>query len=222
MTDHIVSLPPDVTTQEAASSKREALVLLAIMTVFASPPGRFALRDLEYSLSARFVGVADLSLSDALAWLGELSIATTDLAAEIAQLQQGAPDALRTLLHAQNDQGMIQLLHLADSLQLLDATGARVAMMSGPCFALRVGYNDSDPYGFYYLSLSGRDYTQQRLSWPSVVAARPDGGMAVAGPKPGPDLDAATTALHVMEQALATASNAHAAVKDALGLSSTS
>lgn len=220
MTDHIVSLPPDVS--EAASTKREALTLLSIMTVFASPPGRFTLRDLEYSLSARFAGVADLSLSDMTTWLGELGAATVDLIAEITQLQQGASDALRQLLHTQNDQGMMQLLHLADSLQLLDATGARVATAAGPCFALRVGYNDSDPYGFYYLSLPGRDLTQQRLSWPSVAAARPDSGVAVAGPKPGPDLDAATTALHVMEQALATASNAHAAVKDALGLGSTS
>lgn len=216
MTDHIVTLPSDV-SQEGVSTKREALSLLSIATIYATQ-GRFSLRDLEYSLATRFAALPDLSMSDMTTWLSELGVATVDLAAEITQLQQGAPDALRALLHTQNDQGMIQLLHLADSLQLLDATGARVAQAGGPCFALRVGYNDSDPYGFYYLSLPGRDLAQQRLSWPSVVAARPDVGIAVAGPKPGPDLDAATTALHVMEQALATASNAHAAMRDALGI----
>lgn len=222
MADHVVSLPPDV-VQAAASSKREAVSLLAYVTAYATP-GRFALRDLEYSLSVRFASIPALSLSDMQTWLGELGVATVDLGNEIAQTQQGMPDALRGLLHSQNDQGMIQMLHLADASQLIDASGLHPISTPVPCFALRVGYMDTDPYGYYYLSLPGYDLSQSRLAWGSVVAARPDGGIAVAAPKPALDIDAATTALHIIEQSLvaanqslATANNAHATLRDALG-----
>jgi hypothetical protein len=228
MTDHVVTLPASLTNYTSVV-KQSTLTVIAALTAFATGE-QPTLRDIEYELAVRFAGVASApTMTDTLSWLRDHAISPIDLGAEIAQLAASNPSPLHQALQQQNDAGLVQLVHLADRTQLLDIAGNRIDVTPGDCYAMRVGYSEDQPVGYYYLSLPGHDRAQTPLSWASIVAARPDAGIAVGPPQSPIDKESLMTAVHILEQSLAaanaglaTANQAHATIVEALGGSSVS
>ncbi|MBA2285847.1 MAG: hypothetical protein H0W02_10210 [Ktedonobacteraceae bacterium] len=214
MSDHLVTLP------DAGAVRHDVLDLLALVGHFAAPdsypPGR-----LEQELLARFAGEASVAISDIATWLSGAGIAILDQKDLVAQARAGNAAPLHTELQAQNDRGVIQLLAVSSADQLADAASGRpLTDQVAPCFLVRVGYSDADPYGYYYVGLPGLSHTQTRIPWQNVLVAGITDVLSVQPPKPAADLSAATDALHIMEQALATMQAAHATVQAALGIAS--
>jgi len=215
MADKMVALPPSI-TQQAASQKRETLALLAILAQFAFPD-TYTSGQLEMNLATAFASVAQLSMADITGWLSSINAPVSSLASIIGDLQ-----SLHDTLMSENDSGSCQLLAVNRQDMLRVYLGpqqeAILSQTAAPCYLLRVGYSVDEGFAYYYINLPALDTQQVKLTWNSVIAAGIADAIAIAPPKPPVDVDAASTALHIMSQALATATSAHATALHALGL----
>lgn len=215
MTDKLVTLPSAVTQQ--ATGKRETLALLTILAQFALPD-KYTAGQLEMNLATAFAGNAAPTMADMTNWLSSNGVPLSSLASIIGDLQ-----ALHDTLMSQNDAGSCQLIAVnrQDVLRVYLGPNQEAILAStpAPCYLVRVGYSVDEGFAYYYVSIPGLDSRQTRLTWDSVIAAGISDALAIAPPRPPVDLDGANTALHIMSQALATASNAHANALHALGLS---
>ena len=214
MGDHLVALPAAVT---AAQKKRDLINLLTIIGSF-SFPDRFQVADLERDLTLRFAALDTISARDIAIWLTDMHIGYADQPDLVAQFNVGNREPLHQLLMTGNDSGAIQLLGFADGSTLLDAATDKPLMTApGACLLLRVGYNEQGE-AYYYASLPGYSASPARIAWTSIAASSLSGVLVIAPPKPALDVDAATSALHVMQQALSTANQAHTDLTTLLGL----
>ena len=215
MPDHLVALPSTVL---AAQKKHDTIQLLVTIGLFARPE-RFDAAQLERDLELRFIMEAEISASDIDAWLSDAGIANETLAPVIDQFAQGNREPLHLALMQGNDSGALQILAVADAGQLVDVASGR-AIGAGACYALRVGYNSEDGTAYYLASFPGYSHSPAKIAWASVAATQLTDGAMILPPKAAVDLATATDALHMMEAALTTATNAHSTIVAALGLSS--
>lgn len=215
MGDHLVALPAGVT---AVQKKRDLTSILAIIGCF-SHPDRFTIADLERDLTLRFAVLESIGARDIVAWFADAAIGFQDQPDLTAHFNDGLREPLHQLLMAGNDAGSVQLIGVADGSTLIDAATGRPLMESpgAPVLLLRVGYNENGE-AFYYASLPGYSHSTARIAWTSLAASVLSGVLVVAGPRAPVDVDTATNALHIMQQALATANQAHSDLATSLGL----
>ncbi len=114
----------------------------------------------------------------------------------------------------------LQLLALQDAsklAELLDDGSSRpLWSRAEACLLLRFGFSSDQPYAYYSASLPGDGRRPIKLTWPSVVAAGITAALAVLPPTKPLDLESVANAMHIMEQALQAASQAHAHIQDLL------
>ncbi len=214
MGDRLVALPAQVA---AAQKKHDTISLLVTIGCFAYPQ-RWMPSDLERDLELRFATQSSIEMADIAGWLSDAGIAAQDLATLVAEFEAGNREPLHLSLMTGNDAGSLSLLSLADGAALVDLTLGR-ALPSGPVYLLRVGYNSDDGTAYYYPSLPGYGATPAKIAWSSIASAQVLAGLTIPAAKPALDVSAIEQPLHIMEQALVAANQAHASILSTLGLS---
>jgi hypothetical protein len=212
MADQFVLFPPGIL---AVNQQCDAIQLLATIGRFARPDGWLP-NQLERDLEIRFAGRQNVSFADAAAWLRETGIRFNS---------SGNPISLLQVLQNQNDAGALQLLEVLDASKLVELEdGGETALTprplwsrAEPCLLLRLGYNTGSGYAYYAASLPGDSRRPIKLTWKSIVAATISNTLTVFPPAKTVEIQAIADALHIMEQALATAAAAHATILAALG-----
>ncbi len=213
MTDHVVALSPIL-----APDVRATVATLALAGAFALP-GTLSATALESDLLHRFATATQVTPADVTAWLTDGKAEYHDLADVVAQFGSN-PVALHTALQQQNDAGGLVLLRVSNAGSLTEATtGAGLHPNdAGAVWLLRSGYADDPPLAYYY-DLGATHLPQPiKILWQTVASAGIEAAIALDAPKPPIDVAGATDALHIMEQALATAKAAHGSILTALGL----
>ncbi len=214
MGDRLVALPAQVA---AAQKKYDTISLLVTVGCFAYPQ-RWSPSDLERDLELRFVTQLSIEMADIAAWLSDAGIPAQDLATLVAEFSAGNREPLHMELMTGNDAGSLSLLSIADGAALVDLTLGR-ALASGPVYLLRVGYNSDDGTAYYYPSLPGYGATPAKIAWSSIASAQVLAALTIPAAKPALDVSAIEQPLHIMEQALLAANQAHASILSTLGLS---
>jgi hypothetical protein len=213
MGDRLVTLPPALV---AAQQKIDTISLLVTIGCFAYP-ARWQPTELARDLTVRFVTESEISWSDITAWLADVGIVPKDLSQLVSEFNAGNREPLHMELMTGNDQGAMELLEIANAALLVDQVTGR-QLPAGPCYLLRVGYNSDDGTAYYYPSLPGYGNTPAKIAWSSMAATQIQAAIAIAQPRPQLDASAFEEPLHIMEQALLTAAQAHAQIKSQLGL----
>ena len=231
MADQFVKMAPDVT---GASQKYDAINLLAAIGRFALPNAWPPLQ-LERDLEARFSAAQALTFTDVQGWLNDCGIKQQSISSALVSAANDEPEPLHALLQQLNNDGALPFLQVTDASKLVelednaDGSGAQTHPLwskSEPCLLLRVGYNtdSNQAYAYYHASLPGDSRRLVKITWPSVVAARPNAGVAILPPPAALDMDTINQAVHIMQQALttanqalATANQAHATIQASLG-----
>ena len=222
MTDHIIPLPSTfrylnqfAPSQWAPSpSKYRCVSATAAMCAEIAYPGRWIPEELEHDLYVKWVGpdvatdTQGVAKQPVLDWFKSVNIGYIDLAGLLSD-----DTALKAEIQAQNEQGVAQLITVADESKLYDAvTGVKLHNWADTglshCF-LRVGFSDNQGYGLYY-EPAAPGFTQPvPISWdnsimpagvitcvaimPAGVPVPPAGFRYTSGkwPAPKPTFDAA-------------------------------
>lgn len=222
MSEQFVLLPAAIM---GASQKYEAINLLATVARY-SLPDRFQGTQLERDADVRFSGVSAVDIAAATAWLSALGVGMTSLSDQVSVLASGDTETLHIALQRGNDAGSPQLLAVSDASKLVELedtgedqlTPRPLWSKTEPCLLLRLGYSNDRPYAYYAASLPGDSRRPIKLTWQSVLSAGITAAVAILPPKPPVDEQGMADDLHILEQALATAHQAHASILSRLGL----
>lgn len=182
MTDHIIPLPStfQYVNQFAPSqwaphpSNYRCVTATMAMCAEIAYAGRWNPPQLEDQLYTRFAGPdvptdqQGLTKAQVLTWFHEVGIGFIDLADMLSD-----DTALKAEIQAQNEQGVAQLITVADESKLYDAvSGVKLHNWADTglshCF-LRVGFSDDQGYGLYY-EPAAPGFTQPvPISWDNSI-----------------------------------------------------
>jgi hypothetical protein len=220
--EQFVLLPEQVV---GASQRFDTVNILATVARY-SLPDRWQGNQLERDADVRFSGLPAIGIADATTWLSSLGVVMSSLSDQVSVLSSGDTETLHIALQQGNDLRCPQLLAISDASKLIELEDAGELQLTPrplwskaeACLLLRLGYSNDKPYAYYAASLPGDSRRLIKLTWQSVLAAGITAAIAIQPPKPPVDVQGMADDLHIMEQALATAHQAHASILSRLGL----